>query len=1092
MNRLGLLSDKKKELLKQKLGNRSSCNKRSNTIKRYGLRKSAVSFSQQRLWIMNKFESNNVLYNIPTAYRISEKLDIKILSRSLDYLISKHESLRTSFISIDNQLKQCVEGNLEMSIDYEQCCSKGSKIGEKINDVYKEESSFVFDLEKGPLFKVKLLHLNQDESVLYLTFHHIIADAWSIEIFINELLDNYIKLANDQQLDEKDLEIQYADYSVWQNEQIEKGVYDDQLVYWKDKLDHSPEILEFPLDKMMGKERSFEGCEVKKELNTELSLGLKKIAQENEMSLFMVITAAFKIMLNRYTDQEDIIIGTPIANRTRRETHDLIGCFLNTLALRTDLSGDPTFLELLYRLKKTILSAIENQDIPYEKVIEETQKNRTNNNSLFDIMINYVSQTSEGVYDQIGYEPIEFKDSKSKFLFTLYIEEKRDKLKFNIVYQRAYLTAETMNVFMNQFINILEQILNDQTKKVAEFRLVDGDSDKYIPDPTQTIATGPNDTLIELFEEQVKLNLHKVAIKHNEANKTYEDLSQDSARLANFLINKGVRKGEPVALYGERSYKAIVGMLGIFKAGAVLVNIDEELPRGRKELLISGSGVKKILDVNGNFIKADGMDVYLFEESQDKNLDEFIMERDVNGEDPSYIFFTSGSTGTPKGIVGDHKGVSHFLKWQKDTFGISAEDKGAQFTSLSFDVVIRDIFLPLISGATLVIPDQNKKNDLNYLFDWLKSEGITFFHTVPSVLEAWIAENRFQYYLGKLRWIFSAGEPLTEILINKSQGAFLGNYKFVNLYGPSETTLAKSYHVIDNTQEGVQPIGKPISDTQIFIMKGNRVCGVGEIGEIVIRTPYMTKGYLDKANNKDKFIENPFISMSKDMIYRTGDIGRVTSAGLLEIKGRLDDQLKINGVRVHLSEISSVIKQLKYVKNAVVIDGSKVLKTNTTYLIAYVVLENYKRDDELIHIEIKKKIAGLLPLSVIPEMIVEIDKIPLNSNGKVNIKALPTPEIRDEKLSLVKPKDDIEKKLLEIWEDVLNKDSIGVTQNFFEVGGQSLKAFQIISRVKSNFNTDITIQEIFNNPTVEDMAMIIKNSQSSNCQVTIARSSRRI
>ncbi|OAT84216.1 hypothetical protein A6P54_02665 [Bacillus sp. MKU004] len=1087
MNKLSQLSMKKKELLNQKLSNYLQ-EQSTNNIKKHGLKNGPLSFSQQRLWIMNQIEPNSTAYNIPTAYRITGSIKFDTLLKSINNIVSKHESLRTNFRNFESEPQQLIKDKLEMNIDYDDQRNYRDDIGELIENIYKEEANFSFNLEKGPLFKVKLLQIGENEFILYLTFHHIIADAWSIEIFIKELFNNYNDIDSGKKLGKEDLEIQYTDYSIWQNNQLNMGMYEKQLDYWKKKLNNPPSNIEFPLDKGMNDEKSYDGSEVKSNLNLEEFENIKNFAKENGVSVFMVIATAFKIMLNRYTDQEDILIGSPIANRGKKETHDLIGFFLNTLVLRTNISGDLTFLKMLDEVKITILSAIENQDIPFEKVIEATLPNRTNKKPFFDIMINYISRENEMKNDHLKYEPIEYKNPESKFLFTLYVCEKENGLEFKIVFQNTYLNENTMKTFIDQLVNLIEQAIANPMELINNFRLVERVSEKFIPDPTLPIELDLISTLPELFEEQVRLGLNKVAIKYDDTYKTYEQLSNDSNRLANFLINNNTNKGEPVVLYGNRSYQTIVGMLGIMKAGAILVNVDENLTKERKELLIVHSGAKRIIDINGKLERSKDYTIYHFEETQKKDLNSSIVDREVTGNDPAYIFFTSGSTGVPKGILGEHKGLAHFLNWQKNTFNIAAHDKGAQLTNLSFDVVMRDIFLPLISGATLCIPNQDKNGDFSYLLNWLKKEEITFFHSVPSILDAWNVDNTSKHYLDKLKWIFSAGEPLKDKLIYNWKNSFEGSYKFVNLYGPSETTLAKTYHVINQVEDGIQSVGKPIKNTQIFIMKKNVICGIGEVGEIVIRTPYITRGYINKENNEGKFILNPFNSKSEDIFYRTGDVGRITSEGLLQVKGRMDDQIKINGVRVHLSEISSIITNLKSVKSAIVVENKQSDNSQRSFLVAYIVLE--KSMEKLDASYIKQQLRKLLPLSVVPEEIIQLDKIPLNPNGKVDKKALPELTVKNES-EVVGFRNETERELLIIWKDILGKETIGVTQNFFEIGGESLKAFQIISRVRKKFSSNIDIQSLFNNPTIAELALIIEDPQNNIQHLTIGRSKRR-
>jgi amino acid adenylation domain-containing protein len=875
---------------------------------------------------------------------------------------------------------------------------------------------------------------------------------------------------------------QYADDAIWQRQWLEGETLEKQLGYWKEKLANLS-VFELPSDHPRPALPSHKGAGEFMVLSKSLTDALKRLSRAEGVTLFMMLLAAFKILLQRHSGQDDISVGSPIANRNRAEIEPLIGFFLNTLVLRTDLSNNPSFREFLGRVREVCLGAYAHQDLPFEKLVEELHPQRDlNRHPLFDILFNFDDSVSPSV-DLPGLilGPPELTEPLAKFSMTLYAGERQGQLYLRLVYQKALFSAERMRCFLEQFEYLLEQIVVHPERPIRDYSLVTLQSRSVLPDPTVILPEPQQELVTSLFTGWARRTPDQPAVSYGKHTWTYDELAREADILARLLVLKGVKRGEVVAVYGTRSFDLICSVMGVLSSGGVLLLIDRGLPAQRQKIMLRQAGVKILVHAG----EREPEDRWLEQESDLTILSvgaangRFLAQTspdlanvclpELVPDDAAYIFFTSGTTGVPKGVLGCHKGLTHFLAWQRETFAVGPDDRVAQLTNLSFDPVLRDIFLPLSSGATLCLPDDAESLGPDETLSWLEDERISILHTVPTLAQSWVSHGA-RASLKSMRWVFFAGEPLLDYVVRQWRTLLMeSGGEVVNLYGPTETTLAKCfYRVPANVPPGVQPVGCPLPQTQALVLgESNQPCGIGELGEIVLRTPFRSLGYVNVSDEyRKRFVKNPFRDDARDLLYYTGDRGRYRPDGMLEILGRLDDQVKIRGVRIELGEVTAVLSRHPSVNECVV--TARKDDEGQTCLVAYVVAAN---PDAVRPSDFRVFLSKQLPAAMIPSAFVFLARLPLTPNGKVDRRALPAPENNPERDGIfVAPRNPVEEKLAEIWKEILHIEGVGVHDNFFDLGGHSLLATRVISRVHNAFQVVCPLRNIFETPTIAGLA----------------------
>ena len=1089
--RIRQLSPAKRRLLEQKLKQKNSNPHQDRRIsQKTKTATSPLSFSQTRMWLLDRLKPGDPTYNRPSNIQISGRLNVEVLEKSLNEIIRRHDVLRTSFIAEIGQPVQKITPHLRLTLPVIDLCELRSlEKDQEIQRLTEAEAQHSFDLSQLPLIRASLLKLDAAEHILLLTMHHIIFDAWSMGVLLRELTTLYEAFCNNQPSPLSELPIQYADFAHWQRERLQGELLKSQLDYWKEKLAGDLPVLELPTDRPRAAVQTNKGARQCLLLPNNLKESLKELSRREGSTLFMTLLAAFEILLHRYTGQEDIIIGSPIASRDRLETEKLIGVFINTLVLRTQLDGNPSFKELLSRVRQVATEAFAHQDIPFEKLVEEINPERSlSYNPLFQVLFNMLNlEETQVELPQLKTELISRGETTtSKFDLTLYAAEKKQGIQLRLVYNADLFAPERMQVLLAQYQHLLAQIVKNPDKAISSYSLVTPSDKSLLPDPSTVLPEPKYKLVTETFTAWANQNPKHPAVCQGDSIWNYGDLSHAAQKLAKVLLVHRIEVGDVVAVSGTRSFGLIASMLGVFLSGGVLLNVDPKLPIHRQKVMLQKSQAKYLLCLDSK--PSDHKDIWdslvniyvepATGEAINSQTESFsvIQLPEIADDDAAYIFFTSGITGVPKGVRGCHKGLSHFLTWQRQTFEISSQDRIAQLTALSFDVVLRDIFLPLTSGATLCLPREEDILEPTLILSWLEQEQISVFHTVPTLAESWLTSVPAGVSLRTLRWLFFAGEPLKGTLVQKWRETFPQAGEIVNLYGPTETTLAKCcYQIPDEPNSGIQPVGLPLPETQALILgANNQLCGIGEKGEIVIRTPFRSLGYINAPEeNLPRFVANPFGSEQQDLLYYTGDLGRYRLDGSLDILGRLDHQVKIRGVRIEPGEIEAVLSQHANVIRSAVIARKDV--TGEKRLVAYIVSQAEQPHSS----KLRSFVQEHLPNYMVPSVFVFIDSIPLTPNGKVDRRALPAPDnTRQESSStFVAPQDKLESNLIKIWSQVLKIQPIGVRDNFFDLGGNSLQAVALFAQIEKQFGKKLPLVTLFQSGTVAEIAQIIRQEK---------------
>jgi amino acid adenylation domain-containing protein len=1045
-----------------------------------------LSFAQERLWFLDQLEPASAVYNLSSAWRLSGSLDLPALERSLSELLRRHEALRTTFSSFEGRPIQIISQTVTPTLSVIDLTHLGQALGEEeAQRLAGEEANRPFDLAHGPLFRATLIRLTEEKHELLLTMHHIVSDGWSMGVLYRELAVLYRAFSSGNSSPLADLPLQYGDFAVWQRAWLQREILEAQLSYWKKQLAGAPALLSLPTDWPRSATRSSRAAPLSLEVPNELTHGLKLLSRREDATLFMTLLAAFQILLHRHTGQEDIVVGSPIANRNRYEIEGLIGFFVNTLALRSQFSGSTTFKELLAQVRESALGAYAHQDLPFEKLVEEMHPERSlHHTPLVQVLFNMFNQEDSNLdLPGLRIERVSSSSVASKFDLTLYVRQHGNDLGLTLVYRSDLFSEQRMRSLLGQYRCVLEQIVASPEKPIELYSLVTSESRPLLPDPSVILDEPAQELVTQTFSIRVKLRPADPAISHGERTWSYAQLASCAEALAGRIAANGLASADVVAVYGEPSFGLIVAMLATLMAGGVLLPVDPALPVERKRRMLQESKAKWLLYVGArhptdSWLEEHFVSGILFIDPQNAAALEPEIEKElrltklpvVKPDNPAYIFFTSGSTGVPKGVLGCHKGLSHFLRWQSETFAIGPGDRVAQLTALSFDAVLRDVFLPLTSGAVLCLPEIKDLHEPQGVLDWLEREKITVLHAVPSVARSWLTEQRVKVNLANLRWAFFMGEPLGDAFVGQWRAAFHNRAGIVNLYGPTETTLIKCFYRVPAVMDaGVQPIGGPIADTQILVLnKNNQLCGLNEPGEIVLRTPFRSFGYVNAPEETSRrFVKNPFRDDAEDLVYFTGDAGCYRPDGTVAILGRLDDQIKIHGVRVEPAEVAAMLAHHPLVQDCAVV--GKKDEQDDWRLVAYVV---GSAGEKVTTAQLCSYLLDQLPPAMVPSWFVFLPVLPLTANGKVDRQALPHPDLagaRQEEI-YTPPRTKTENLVASVWAEVLRTNRVGISDNFFELGGHSLLATQIVSRLRKLLQVDLSLRALFENPTVASLS----------------------
>ncbi len=1047
-----------------------------------------LSFAQQRLWFLDQLEPGNATYNMPVAIRLTGALQTPALQASFTEILRRQDSLRTRFAVIDGQPMQVVSEPADFDLPITDLSDlEEDEREQQVQQLAAEEARRPFDLTQAPLFRAQLLRLAEEEHVLLLTMHHVISDGWSARILINEMTTLYEAFSKNQPSPLPELPVQYTDYAVWQRNQSQ--TLDEQLQYWREQLQGAPALLELPTENPRPPVQSYRGARVTLEIAPQTTRVLKSLSQQHNVTLFMTLLAAFQALLHRYSGQEDIVVGTPVAGRTRSETEGLIGIFLNTLALRVNLNGDPTFAALLSRVREACLGAYAHQDLPFERLLEELAPERNlSHTPIFQVMFNMLNLDHLG--EQIELDgltinplPVTQQDLGAKFELELYVREQGEGLHLHLVYSQLY-TSVAMEQLLDHFHTLLQAVAAEPGVRLSTLTLSTSLREQQLNQdnlirPTNPFTSFANEeieqTIQERFEKQVRTTPENIAVKIRNASWTYKELNHKANQIARAVLAASGGGDQRIALLLNHDAWMIAGILGVLKAGQTYVPLDASYPKQRLREILEDCEATGLLTNNANLLFAEEL---LPQGLPLVNLDR--IDASTPGDDLqlqcapdslAYILYTSGSTGKSKGVVQSHRNVLHHLRSYTNNLHLCASDKLTLFSSYAVDAAVQDIFGAVLNGAT-VCPIDVRTDDLNKLFARLNEEEITIYHSTPTLYRYFVSTLRDQETCPSVRLVVLGGEEARKSDVELYKQHFSPLCLFVNGLGLTESTIGLQHFVDQQTEltREVVPVGRPAANTEVslFNAAGEQIAIYG-VGEIVIKSPHVALGYW----RRPELTETAFLNESADghrRSYRTGDFGRWLADGTIEYVGRRDNQVKIRGYRVELGEVEAALRTCRGVSECAV-----VMRTaeNGEQLAAYVVLENEANAGEW-----RQQLEDRLPQYMVPSVFMVIDKMPLTATGKVNRRALP--ELEASRVELGKQHErartTTEKTLISIWREVLDVEQVGIHDNFFKLGGHSLLATQVISRIRDLFRVELPLRHVFEYPTVNALAAKIDDA----------------
>ncbi|ACK73921.1 amino acid adenylation domain protein (plasmid) [Gloeothece citriformis PCC 7424] len=1098
LKKLKNLSPEKRQLVLQKLKQQQDKklnNKEKLTLIPRSTEESIpLSFAQTRLWFVHQLEGASSAYTIERTLRLQGKLNLKALEQAFQALIQRHEPLRTQFKVKNNQPFQAIAPNLTFQLPVINL-QHLSNPEQEISHLLAKSVCKPFDIANDSVLRVKLWQVAKDEYILLIAIHHIAADGWSMGILIRELAAYYQSFCLGASADLPPLPIQYADFAYWQRQWFTGEVLERQLNYWKQKLAAIPLLHQLPSDRPRPATQSFSGGTERFQLERELTEQLKKLSQRSGCTLFMTLLGAFAVLLSRYSGQDDIVIGSPIANRNRNEIEGLIGFFVNTLVLRFDLSKNPSFEEFLRQVRETTQEAYDYQDLPFEMLVEALQPERNlDRHPLIQIVfaLQNAPQTSWDL-PGVNVEQIDTGlglDSLSLDL-EVHLSEVDGTIEGNICYSRDLFDGETIARLMTHFRNLLTAIAQNPQQSVAFIPfLTSQEQQQLLKERNNTQRDyGCNKCIHQLVEEQAALNPEAIALVFENQSLTYSQLNAKANQLAHYLRELGIKTETLIGLSAERSLDMIIALLGILKAGAAYLPLDPEYPSERLSLMLEDSQVFLVLTQASLLNKLPDIQTptLLLAEIWPKiaSYSQENLTKVVEATNLAYVIYTSGSTGKPKGVMVEHRGVYNLAQAQIEAFAVEKNSRVLQFASFSFDACISEILMALGSGATLYLACKDAIMPGQPLRDFLRQQNITHVTLPPSVLRVLPLET-----LPALQSLIVAGEACSLELIKQ----WSGEQNFFNAYGPTEASVCATIAKCTPNDTKVT-IGHPITNVQVYILDSHlQPVPIGVMGEIYIGGVGVARGYLNRPQlTQERFIADPF-SNHQGRLYKTGDLGRYLVDGKIEYLGRIDHQVKVRGFRIELGEIEAILLKHPLVKEAVVIartDYTTVQhdhKLNTN-LIAYLVptFQNQALPKQLD--QVREFIQEKLPSYMIPQEFVLLDALPLTSNGKIDRNKLPTPDTITRHLTedFLAPSSFIEVQMADIWSQILGIESIGVQDNFFKIGGHSLLATQLVSRIRDKFKLDLPLKTIFEYPILKDLANYLNTYLVGNKSVDSAK-----
>lgn len=1044
-----------------------------------------LSFAQQRLWFFNQFEPNNTVYNDHIVLRLTGHLNLDALEKTLAGIVARHEVLRTTFVAVDGAPVQVIADGRspELKVIDLESIPAAARDAEVLR-VLSEENARPIDLTADLMLRPLLLKLGPDEHILALTIHHIASDGWSMEVFFQEFAVFYEAFCTGRPPALPDLPIQYADFAIWQRRLLQGDVLDSHLKYWKKQLAGAPALMELPTDRPRPPEQSYRGAKRPLRLSKAFADELAQFSRREGATLFMTLLTAFYVLLHRYNGQDDIVVGCPTAGRSRVETEKLIGCFINNLVLRADLSGDPSYRELLRQVRQTSLEAMAHQDLPFEKLVEELQPRRAlDHHPIYQVM--FVLQNvprSRARLPGLTVVPVRLDSGIARFDLSLCMGQPADdseawvgSIESNTLeYNTDLFDPATIERMDGHFQTLLREIVADPARPISQLPiLTEAERHQLLVDWNNTAQDYSKEKCFhDLFEAQAQRTPDSIAVVFDDRRLTYRELNARANRLAHYLRRLGVGPETLVGVFVERSIEMVVALLGVMKAGGAYVPLDPTYPQDRLAFMLEDAGLALLVtqpQLLDRLPQHKARVVCL-----DADQKEFAQESAENPRHSSnpanlaYVIYTSGSTGKPKGVQIPHRALVNFLESMRQRPGITDKDVLLAVTTLSFDIAGLELYLPLAAGARVVIVGRETLTNGGELAETIRGSGATIMQATPAtwrlLLESgWQGEKRLKILCGGEGW----PPELADALLSRCGSLW-------NMYGPTETTIWSAVHPVDSADRAI-PVGRPIANTRIYIVdRYGQPVPIGIAGELLIGGDGLARGYLGRLDlTAEKFIPDPFSGDSEARLYRTGDLARYLPDGNIELLGRIDHQVKVRGYRIELGEIESVLADHPAVREVVVVVREDV--PGDKRLVGYIVSAQNPNPTTT---ELRTFLQQKLPEYMVPGAFVFMDTLPLTPNRKVDRRALPPPDTMRPELesAFVAPETGVEKVVAEIWAGALGLKRIGIHDNFFDLGGHSLLLAKVHGQLQTALRRDVPMIELFRYPTISTLAKYLSDT----------------
>ncbi len=1020
-----------------------------------------LSFAQERMWFLDQLEPDSPLYNIHMGVELLGPLNVPVLQRSIAEIFRRHEILRTTFTVIENRPVQISHKDVIFKLpvhDLRELDESQRRL--RVNAWAEEDARLRFDLTKGPLLRANLLRLAETEHVLLITIHHIISDGWSVGVFVRELAVLYEAYAGGRHSPLQELSIQYADFAGWQRSWLQGERLEAQLSYWRAQLAGAPPLLKLPTDRPRPPVQSYKGAHETLLVSESLSRSLKELSRREGATLFMALLAAFSTLLYRYAGQRDILVGTPIANRNRAETESLIGFFVNTLIFRTRISDQMTFRELLVQVREMALEAYAHQDLPFEKLVQELQPERSLSHSpVFQVMLDLQNEPMHDLELQgMRLSPLPFDSLMAKFDLVLTVGETDGRLSGQLEYNTDLFDAATIRRMTRHLEQLLEAAVSNPDEQVSRLRLLTSDERQQILFEWNDTRTEIDSSycIHELFEQQAAAKPEAVAVVLNDERVTYQELNERANKLAHHLRKLGTRPGSFVGVCLKRSVDAVVAILAVLKAGGAYLPLDPSYPRERLSRMLADAGAHIVITEEYLECNADEIETQI-----DADL-----KTTIDAENLAYVIYTSGSTGKPKGVLVSHRNLVHSTLARFRYY----EEPLSSFLLVSpfvFDSSVAGFFWTLCRGGMLVIPEEDSYQDPAYLAKLISRYSVSHLLCLPSLYELILRQG----HLSSLRTVIVAGESCPPEIV-KRHTETLPHAALFNEYGPTEATVWSTVHRCDwSTDQHSVPIGRPVANTQIYVLDSQlEPAPVGVTGEVYIGGDGVARGYLNHPDQTaERFVPNPFSATPGARLYKSGDLARFRNGGNIDYAGRNDFQVKIRGYRIELSEVEFALAQHPDIREAVVIANNQRLK-------AYVVLNETGTATAK---QLKEFLHERLPEYMLPSSFFLLDALPLTTTGKVDRNALPVDQVGVEsEENYLAPRTALEQVLAGIFSEILRLERVSINDSFFDLGGHSLLATQVLSRVRETFHLELPLRKLFKAPSVAGLAAAILEDET--------------